>query len=111
MLGEVAHPLEVAGDAGRDDDRAQIGSDRLLAREQGEAALVDALAGGVDLLVPGDDQVGEGDVIVAERTSLPVPVAATAWESRLLCQQVEPAVLDRFVEARVGDGPEDVPRG
>lgn len=52
-----------------------------------------------------------GDVIVAERASLPVPVAATAWESRLLCQQVEPRALAAFVEARVGDGPEDVRRG
>ena len=53
----------------------------------------------------------EGDVIVAERASLPVPVAATAWERRLLCQEVEPRALDLFVEAYVGDGPEDVPRG
>ena len=53
----------------------------------------------------------EGDVIVAERDSLPVPVAATAWERRLLCEEVEPAALDRFVEAYVGEGPEDVSRG
>ncbi len=52
-----------------------------------------------------------GDVIVAERASMTVPVAATAWESRLLCRAVEPAVLERFVQARVGDGPEDVSRG
>ncbi len=51
------------------------------------------------------------DVIVVERASLPVPVAATAWERRLLCRETEPGVLERFVEAYVGDGPEDVPRG
>lgn len=53
----------------------------------------------------------EGDVIVAERASLPVPVAATAWERRLLCGEVEPAALERFVDAYVGEGPEDVRRG
>lgn len=53
----------------------------------------------------------QDDVIVVERANLPVPVAATAWGHRLLCQQVEPAVLERFFEERVGDGPEDVPRG
>lgn len=51
-----------------------------------------------------------GDVIVAERTSLPVPVAATAWGHRLLCGQAEPEVLQRFVDERVGNGPEDVER-
>ena len=53
----------------------------------------------------------EDDVIVAERADLPVPVAATAWGHRLLCEQVEPEVLERFFDERVGDGPEDVPRG
>ncbi len=53
----------------------------------------------------------EGDVIVAERAGLPVPVAATAWGHRLLCQGVEEAPLERFFEERVGDGPEDVERG
>ena len=53
----------------------------------------------------------DGDVIVAERPGLPVPVAATAWNQRLLCEQVEPAALERFVEEYVGKGPEDQPRG
>lgn len=52
-----------------------------------------------------------GDVLVVERPSLPTPVAATAWGRRLLCQQVEPAALARFVEQYVGKGPEDVARG
>ena len=56
-------------------------------------------------------EVNEGDVIVAERPSMSVPVAATAWERRLLCQEVEPATLARFVDAYVGEGPEDVERG
>ena len=51
------------------------------------------------------------DVIVAERADLPVPVAATAWGQRLLCQQAEAGPLQRFVDEHVGNGPEDVPRG
>jgi hypothetical protein len=52
----------------------------------------------------------EPDVIVAERPGIPVPVAATAWGQRLLCQSVEPEVLDRFYDEHVGNGPEDVER-
>ena len=53
----------------------------------------------------------QGDVIVVERAGMGSPVAATAWNQRLLCGQVEPAVLDRFFDEYVGDGPEDVRRG
>ena len=52
----------------------------------------------------------EPDVIVVERTGLPVPVAATAWGHRLLCQEVELGPLDRFFDEHVGNGPEDVDR-
>ena len=52
-----------------------------------------------------------GDVLVVERASLPVPVAATAWGQRLLCRQAEGSTLERFFNAYVGKGPEDVPRG
>lgn len=51
------------------------------------------------------------DVLVVERPSLPVPVAATAWGRRLLCGRAEPPVLERFVGAYVGRGPEDLARG
>jgi len=57
------------------------------------------------------EQRNQGDVIVAERPALPVAVAATAWEQRLLCGAVEPAALDRFAEQYVGKGPENVERG
>lgn len=57
------------------------------------------------------EQRNDGDVIVAERPALPVAVAATAWEQRLLCGAVEPAALDRFAEQYVGKGPEAVERG
>ncbi|MCU1693633.1 MAG: hypothetical protein JWM64_2724 [Frankiales bacterium] len=46
------------------------------------------------------------DVVVVERASLPVPLALTAWHSRLLCQAPEPAVLERFTDTRKGSGPE-----
>ena len=70
-----------------------------------------------DLPAEQQDQLADfaaehrGDVIVAERAGMDVPVAATAWGQRLLCEQVEPEALERFFEERVGDGPEDVPRG
>jgi len=57
------------------------------------------------------EQRNDGDVIVVERPALPVAVAATAWEQRLLCGAVEPAVLDRFAGQYIGKGPEDVERG
>ena len=65
--------------------------------------------GGLAQLVALQEASGN-DVIVVERASLPVPVAATAWGHRLLCGAVEPAVLKRFVDERVGNGPEDVTR-
>ena len=57
------------------------------------------------------EQRHDGDVIVAERAGMSTPVAATAWGQRLLCGEVEPEALDRFAEAHVGNGPEDVERG
>ena len=53
----------------------------------------------------------EDDVIVAERPGMPVPVAATAWGQRLLCERVEPEALQRFADEYIGKGPEDVDRG
>ena len=52
-----------------------------------------------------------GDIIVAERPSMPVPVAATAWNQRLLCDEVETDAMARFASEHIGKGPEDVPRG
>ena len=57
------------------------------------------------------EQRHDGDVVVAEREGMSTPVAATAWGQRLLCGEVEPDALDRFAEAHVGNGPEDVERG
>lgn len=50
------------------------------------------------------------DVVLVARASLGVPVAATAWGQRLLCDRLEPDTLARFVQAHVGNAPEDVPR-
>lgn len=50
------------------------------------------------------------DVLLLPRPSLEVPVAATAWHRRLLCDEVEPKALRRFLAAYVNKGPERVPR-
>jgi hypothetical protein len=51
------------------------------------------------------------DVLLLPRNDLAVPVAATAWHRRLLCSEVEPASIRKFVQAYVGNGPENVERG
>ncbi len=48
------------------------------------------------------------DVLLVPRPSLPMPVAATAWERRLLCDSVEVPALDRFVTSYRNKGPEKV---
>ena len=53
----------------------------------------------------------DGDVVVVERADMPTPVAATAWNQRLLCEEVEQEVLARFFDEYVGEGPENVRRG
>ena len=52
----------------------------------------------------------DDDVLLLPRPTLDVPVAATAWHRRLLCSEVEPASVRKFVEAYRGKGPEKVPR-
>lgn len=49
------------------------------------------------------------DVLLLPRQSLPVPVAATAWHHRLLCDRAEVETLRRFVDAYRNKGPERVP--
>ena len=48
------------------------------------------------------------DVLMVERPGMPVPVAATAWGHRLLCQTVEADALDAFIDAYVNEGPEKI---
>ena len=48
------------------------------------------------------------DAIVVQRPSLTVPVAATAWGHRLLCDRADAATLADFVETRRNRAPEKV---
>lgn len=57
------------------------------------------------------EATNDGDVIVVERPGMSTPVAVTAWNQRLLCEEVESAALNRFLQEYVGEGPEDVARG
>ena len=49
------------------------------------------------------------DVLLVPRAALPVRVAATAWHQRLLCDEVDPAVLARFIDEYRNNGPERIP--
>ena len=49
------------------------------------------------------------DVLLVPRPTLPKPVAATAWERRLLCDDADVAALDLFVDSFRNEGPEKVP--
>ena len=84
--GEVVHALEHGGIAVS--YRPGLPPDRLAALE--------AIA----------DEHGE-DVLLLPRSSLGVPVAATAWHRRILCDQAEPDTVGRFVDAYAGEGPEN----
>ncbi|HEX7167754.1 MAG TPA: DUF3105 domain-containing protein [Acidimicrobiales bacterium] len=48
------------------------------------------------------------DVLVVERPTLEVPVAATAWHRRALCDEVDAAALEAFVVQYRNQGPEKV---
>lgn len=49
------------------------------------------------------------DVLVVERKDMPVPVAATAWQQRLLCRLADVDDLGDFVEKARNKAPEKVP--
>jgi hypothetical protein len=49
------------------------------------------------------------DVLTVPRASMSRPVAATAWNARLLCGSVDLAKLEKFVTTHVDKGPEQVP--
>ena len=49
------------------------------------------------------------DVLVVERAEMSVPVAATAWGHRLLCQEADPAELGAFTATRRNQAPEKIP--
>ena len=68
----------------------------------------DIPGGSVDTLRATRDEF-DRDVLLVPRESLPVPVAATAWHHRLLCDTPEVESLRRFVGAYRNKGPERVP--
>ena len=49
------------------------------------------------------------DTLVVERKDMPVPVAATAWKQRLLCQRADADDLGDFVAKARNKAPEKVP--
>lgn len=49
------------------------------------------------------------DVLVVERKDMPAPVAATAWQQRLLCERADADDLGDFVEKARNKAPEKVP--
>lgn len=49
------------------------------------------------------------DVLLVPRPSLPVPVAATMWKKRLLCEEFEQDKIQTFFDAYVNEGPEKIP--
>ena len=67
VLGEVADPLEIGGDAHRADDLAQIDRHRLAPGDGQHRALLDLALQLVDLDVGGDDTLAERDVAADQR--------------------------------------------
>lgn len=49
------------------------------------------------------------DALVVERKDMPVPVAATAWKQRLLCDAADAGQLGDFVKNARNKAPEKVP--
>jgi hypothetical protein len=91
-------------------DAGQLPSDGKLvhAEEHGFVILwyrPDAGADVVDKLKTLGDEYGNA-TLVAPRPSMSVPVAATAWHQRLLCQDYEEKPLRAFIEAYTDKGPE-----
>jgi len=66
VAGEVTHALQVGAHPHRGDDGAQVGGDGLLAGQQVEGQLVQVALDAVDLLVGGDDALGDGEVGVEQ---------------------------------------------
>ena len=67
VLGEVADAFEVAGDADRADDFAQIDRHRLAARDGEDRLLLDLALQRVEARVGRDDLMGERHVGLAQR--------------------------------------------
>lgn len=49
------------------------------------------------------------DTLLVERADMPTPIAATAWQQRLLCQGADRATLAGFVTTARNQAPEKIP--
>ena len=67
VLGEIADPLEVVGDAQRTDDVAQVDRHRLAPGDGEDRLLFDLALQEVDLGVLGDDALGQVRIVPVER--------------------------------------------
>ena len=67
MDGQIAHALKVGEHAQGRDELAQVGGNRLLGRQQEERTLLDHLGRLVDVLVAGDDCLGDIAVGLKQR--------------------------------------------
>ncbi len=67
VLGEIADPFEIAGDADRADDLAQVDRHRLTAGDGEDRVFLDLALQRIEPLVARDDGVGEGGVGIGER--------------------------------------------
>ena len=67
VLGEVADPLEIDGDAHGADDLAQVHRHRLAAGDGQHRTLLDGVLQLVDLGVGGDHALGQRDVAANQR--------------------------------------------
>ena len=67
VLGEVADPLQIGGDAHGADDLAQVDRHRLAAGDGQHRAFLDDVLQAVDLDVGGDDALAERDVAADQR--------------------------------------------
>ena len=67
VLGEIADPLEIAGDADRADDLAQVDRHRLAARDGHDRQILDLALQRVEARIGGDDLMGERRVGVGQR--------------------------------------------
>ncbi len=72
MPGQVTHPLQVGAHPQAGDDDAQVGGHRLLPGQQSDRPLLELDLQGVDLLVRGDDALGQREVGVEQGDGGPV---------------------------------------
>ena len=94
---EVADALEVGHQLERDGDEAQVGGDRLAARQDAQAQLVDLDLQPVDLAVDCDRLLGELAVALDERADAAVDhlLDLGAHEQQLLAQPAQLAARTR----------------